>query len=108
MPPPRPSDKPVAGFYLVRMVRGGPYVGAAIRYSETDGWTVNLDGEVQGPSHEPWSLSFMEKVAFWGRPCTEAEVQYRIGVKRWAEIYKPDHDAANPTRPLNLDTIVPF
>jgi len=108
MPPPRPSDKPVAGFYLLRLVRGGPYVGASISHSEAEGWKVNIDGESQGPSHEPWTLSFMERVAFYGRPSTEAEVSYRVGVAKWAKIYKPDHDAANPTRPLDLNKIIPF
>lgn len=67
-----------------------------------------LDGETQGPSPDPWALPNMERVHWSGRENTEAEVVYRIGLKRWAEIYKPDHHAAHPRKPVSLDDLIPF
>jgi hypothetical protein len=108
MPAPRRSDTPKPGFYLLRVVRGGPWVGASISFDADAGWSVMLDGETQGPSLDPWSLPNMERVHWGGRESTEAEVVYRIGLKRWAEIHKPDHHAANPRKAISLDDLIPF
>ena len=104
---PRRSDTPSPGFYLLRLVRGGPWVGACIAHGP-DGWTVMIDGDTQGPATDPWSLANMEKVHYYGRETTESEVAFRVGVKRWAEIYDPGHRAANPRRKIDIDSIVPF
>jgi hypothetical protein len=50
----------------------------------------------------------LETVHWYGRSSTPDEVAYRIGRKRWAEIYKPDDAAANPRRAIDLDTLIPF
>ena len=66
-----------------------------------------LDGDWEGPSANPWSLPLMERVHYYGRRSTESEVKFRIGQKRWAEIYAPAHPAANPRRPLDPDELPP-
>ena len=110
---PRRSDTPTPGTYLLRLVRGGPYVGAAI-VQRDDGWSVMIDGEWLGPSPDPWPadnpqfLAAMESVNFHGRPASEEEVKYRIGLKRWATIYDQSHAAANPRKAIDLDNIVPI
>ena len=109
MPPiPRQSDKPRAGYYLIRLARGGPFVGASIAWHETDGWTCMVDGECQGPSLDPWLLPFMETIHFYGKNSTSAEVKFKIGLKRFCEIYAPNEPAANPRKPINPDTFVPI
>ena len=104
--PIRIGEPPEPGFYLRRLVRGGPYVGCQIVHN-ADGWRVMQDGVWQGPSADPWLLPLMHEV-FLAEPATEAEVQHRIGVKRWAEIYQPDHPAANPRRAIDIDRVVPI
>lgn len=105
---PRQSDTPKAGFYLLRLTRGGPWVGASIAFNEADGWSAMINGVNQGPSKEPWLLPFVEQIHFYGRETNEAEVKYRIGFKRWAEIYDPTAPAANPKTPINIDKLIPF
>ena len=103
----RTSDTPQPGFYLIRMIRGGPWVGAQIAHAE-DGWTVMIDGVTEGPSLDPWSLAGMERVHWGGRETTEAEVKYRLALKQHAVAYEPDAPAANPKRAVNLDKLTPF
>jgi len=104
---PRRVDQPTPGHYLVRVVPKGPFVGASIMRHDDGTWSVMRDGVTEGPAADPWSLPLMHHV-FLGRFSTAEEVQFRIGVKRWAAIYQPDHAAANPTRAINQHTIVPF
>lgn len=103
----RPIWPPTPGFYLVRLVPKGPFVGAQIAHDET-GWWCMLDGTHSGPVADPVSLSDVEKIHTYGRFTTQAEVMFRIGIKRWAEIHKPDHPAAHPRRAINPDAFTPF
>jgi hypothetical protein len=104
--PIRMGEDPEPGFYL-RKRRGFIPLAAEIRLDPVEGFSVMLDGTWQGPAADPWSLPLMHEV-FTAEPSTREEVEFRIGVKRWAEIYKPDHPAANPRRPIDLDTHVPY
>lgn len=101
------GEPPEPGYYTMKLIRHGPVVGAQITFDPVEGYRVMRDGTWEGPSKDPWALPLMHSVAF-ATKSTPAEVTYRIGVKRWAEIYQPDHASANPARPLNLDTIIPF
>src|SRR6266567_9140213 len=98
--PPRRSHTPEPGYYLRRIVRGGPWIGCQITFEPAEGYRVMQDGRWEGPSHEPWTLPLMHDVAFAKRS-TRTEVEYRIGIKRWSEIYAPDHPAANPRKPID-------
>jgi hypothetical protein len=98
---PRVSDRPRPGCYLLRLVRGGPRVGAQIMQQSDGMWMVMIDGEWQGPALDPWTLPMMERVHFYGRETTPEEAAFRVGVKRWAEIYRPNHPAANPRKPID-------
>jgi hypothetical protein len=104
---PRRSDTPTPGYYLMRLVKNGPLVGCAIERT-AEGWRVMKNGEWQGPSDDPWILPFMHDVHHFAEMSTEAEVRYRIGLKRYEEIYRPDGAAANPRRAINRDKALPF
>ena len=106
-PAPRRSDIPTPGWYLLRLVRGGPWVAARVTH-EAAGWSVMLDGVTEGPAQDPWALRHMERVHWGGRPATEEECQRRLGLARWAALNDPDHHAANPRRAIDLDKIVPI
>lgn len=103
----RRVDIPTPGFYLTRLVRNGPYVGASITLHDDATWSVMRDGIVEGPHEHPWELPLMSSVAF-SEFSTADEVSYRIGLKRYEELYRPDGNAANPRRPINKDRSVPF
>jgi hypothetical protein len=94
------GEPPVPGYYLCRLVRNGPWVGAQIVQHEDGQWSCHVDGEWQGPSADPWLLPLMEK-AMLGKPSTEGDVKYRIGLKRWAAIYSPSHPSTNPKKPID-------
>lgn len=103
----RQSDTPRPGCYLLRLIRNGPWVAAQI-IQDADGWRVMVDGTWEGPASDPWSLRSLETVHWYGRETTAEECEYRIGIKRWAEIYQPDHAAANPRKPIDIDSIIPI
>jgi hypothetical protein len=67
-----------------------------------------IDGVWEGPSTNPWLLPMMERIHHYAREATESEVRFRIGYKRWAEIYAPSEPAANPTRTIDLDTHIAY
>jgi hypothetical protein len=104
---PRRSDTPEPGFYLLRLVKGGPWVGAEIRCQDGQ-WRVMVDGDWQGPVADPWSLPNLERVHWGGRTTTESEVRYRLARKRHAIIDAPNSPAANPRRPVDPDEFIPF
>ena len=106
-PPIRMGEPPKPGFYLRRLVRHGPLVGCQITFDSAEGFRVMEDGRWEGPSQDPWLLPLMHSVAF-ATPCDEAEVKYRIGLKRYAELYQPDAPAANPRKPIDIDKMIPF
>jgi hypothetical protein len=103
----RQSDKPTPGFYVLRLIKGGPWVGGEIRLSEAQ-WSAQIDGIWEGPSANPWLLPKLVQLHHYGKFSTESEVQFRIGAKRWAQIHSPSHAAANPKRPIDLDSVIPF
>jgi hypothetical protein len=103
----RRSDEPVPGFYVLRLVKGGPYVGGEIRFAEGQ-WSAMIDGDWDGPSANPWILEKLTTLHHYGRFATESEVKFRVGQRRWAMIYSPNHAAANPRRALDLDNHIPF
>lgn len=105
-PPARQSDKPEPGAYLLRLVRNGPWVAAQITL-ENGQWRAMVDGKWEGPTADPWLLPSLETIHWYGRPSTVAEIEFRIGVKRWAEIHQPNHPAASPRSPINLDRLKP-
>jgi hypothetical protein len=68
---------------------------------------AKADALTQQRFHDGTLLPLMHEV-FLATPATEAEVQFRIGVKRWAEIYSAADPAVNPRRPVNVDRAVPI
>lgn len=94
-------DEPVAGWYAVRMTRGGPLVAARLWYGPP------LDPE---PPHEPLDRSYRWQGLKAGQECsledlwpfcasspiTEATYEHMLAVQAWAENHAPDAPEANP------------
>lgn len=105
--PIRIGEPPEPGFYIRRLVRGGPYVGCQIMYDPTEGYRIMEDGVWEGPMKDPWQSEMGERVIL-STKTTEAEVRFRIGLKRYQEVYQPDGVAANPRKPIDPNKSVPF
>jgi hypothetical protein len=104
----RRSDQAVPGHYLLRLVKGGPWVAAEIRRDENGIWYAMLDGVESGPAEDPWSLPDLERIHFGGRESYASETAYRLAMARFAREHKPDDPAANPRRPIDPSTFIPF
>jgi hypothetical protein len=102
MTPSRRIDRPEPGFFRMRLVRGGVFVGARIyrpcpMHPETcealDRW-FDLEAEIDG---EPADV-----LRVWesGDPITPAEFAYLDARGAWARRVVPDHPFANPRRPV--------
>lgn len=91
----------------MRLVKGGPWVGGEIRFEDGQ-WSAQIDGDWDPSSRNPWILPRLVSLHHYGKFSTESEVAFRIGQKRWAMIHAPSSAAANPKRPINLDTHIPY
>ena len=105
---PRRTDRPQPGFYTLRLVRGGPPVGAEIIHDENGQWWCSVDDVLYGPAADPFQIDALCQVHAYGQDASEAEVRYRVNLKRWAVAYSPSHPSANPRRPINSDQLLPF
>jgi hypothetical protein len=110
---------PIPGYYRLKLIKGGPWVGARIVYGPPpdpiDGteldraprWQAWLDGKMIGADRDPhragafriWPAHSIEK----------AEYEYLIANSQWAKANSPNDPAANPGRPIDLLTApIPF
>lgn len=108
MPAPRRADQAVPGHYLLRLVKGGPWVAAQIVQHEDGTWSAMLDGVETGPAADPWSLPDLERIHWGGRESNPSETAYRLALKRFAVEQSPSHPAANPRRAIDPDQFIPF
>lgn len=113
MSAPRIIGRPEPGYWLIRLVRNGPPVPAAIMWAQT--------------THDPVTGEPMDRSRFlvaviggkpagledvWhrrGRPIDEAEYRFRLADAAWAREHAPSDAHANPTRSINpLVAPLPF
>lgn len=104
-------DKPVAGFYRMRLIRNGPFVPVRIWY---------------GPSFDPATGDWCDRSPMWrcciggkqesiwrawpqcaGRPISEVEYRYMRASEDHASKFEPDMPQARPWEPINLQTMRP-
>lgn len=114
MAEPRRIDRPKPGFWLLRLVKGGPDVAACILRLQTR----HEPGEPQNQmERSPFLAAFIngepvDLAAVWerrGRAITEAEHCYRVALTDWAIQNAPHEPAARPTEAINHMTApVPF
>lgn len=110
----RRMDRPQEGFWLVRQVKGGPRVPAAIMVVHTTqepGEPGNL------MERSPFVAAFVagEPVAVdvvWlhrGESITEADYNFRVADIEWAKEHAPDEPQAQPRRRIDLmQATLPF
>ena len=99
---PRHVDKPEPGFFEMRLVKGGPLVGARIVHE--DGlWSAWIDGAPCGPPHpDPVYANGVYRI--WHNAAFSDELSYnfRMELRAWALKHDPEHWAARPQLPVNL------
>jgi hypothetical protein len=110
MDEPRDIDNPQPGFWAMRLVRGGPEVGAAIirrGYApETDApdarmeCTPRLEAFIDGrevPVHEVWVRH--------GRAITESEYRFLVADSEWIKRNAPNDPKAHPHKPVDFNKL---
>jgi hypothetical protein len=98
-------DVPEAGFYKMRLRRGGVPVGVRIFYGQTKdpatgepierwAWQAEINGEP------------VEVARVWPtcapQPVAKAEYHYLTGLQDWGRRHDPDGPQANPMRRVDL------
>ena len=111
----RVYDDPKPGFFKVRMVKGGSWVGAKIEYGPGNDpetgepldrsyqWYVEINGEPAGsPSPDPWLADGIERVWVYGKRITEEEFNYLIDDRAWAAEHAQHLPEAQPKKKVDI------
>lgn len=109
---PRPIDRPAPGFWLMRQVKRGPLVPAAIMLVQTaaePGEPGNL------MERSPFLAAFIagepvDIAEIWEHRGTEIsadEYEFQLRVVKWAQEHSPDDPLANPKRPVDISKLAP-
>lgn len=119
------TDTPQAGFYRMRLVRGGPVVAVRIWFGAPviDGeeqdrapqWCVEIDGK-----SDRWEIDDdtgyrcrvpLDVDMAWPRcawhPVDRREYDFLLRRKTWAVEHAPEHPAANPHQPVDVRHLKP-
>ncbi len=115
----RPLADPRPGFFKMRLVRGGPFVGAEIRHGpahdpetgeELDRswmWEALINGKhVRQPAGDPLNAGVF-RVWESGTEITEAEYRYLIADADWCAKHAPSEPQAQPTRAVRIGELPP-
>ena len=101
---PRSVTEPRPGFFLIRLVKGGPFVAARISH-QNGVWWAEINGKPCGARHSDPLLA--EKVFHvWltaRQEIDEAEYRRRLGLASQA-----GHPAAQPRKPIDLNALPPL
>lgn len=116
---PRRIDQIEPGYFRLRLVRNGPWIAAEISI-ENGMIVIRQDGEIEGEPLHPDALADLIteatiegeafrhpiiRCAWFGQRITEAEFLHLLRTSRWAKANNPDHPAANPTKPIDLNRV---
>ena len=107
-------DVPVEGFYRTQLVRRGLNVGVRF-YFDADGY---MRVEVDGRTHKVLKQDdgsvvevLLDPLEVWpwccGAPIPEREFNFLARRREWAKEHAPDHPAANPREPIDLNKLPP-
>lgn len=116
----RPVDQPRPGFFKMRLVKGGPFVGAELRYGpsrdpDTGGilyersylWETRINGALaRDPSPDPVAAGVF-RVWLSGTEIDEEEFRYLIADREWCAKHAPHRPEAQPARKVDLSSLSP-
>lgn len=117
--PPRVLSEPRAGYFKTRLVRGGPFVGAEIRYgpgSDPDTgepldrswlWEALIGGKhVRIPSPDPLKAGV---IMIWesATEITESEFRFLTADAEWCAKHAPQEPQAKPKEKIDIVELPP-
>lgn len=113
---PRRMDRPEPGYWLMRLVRNGPRMPAAIFWHETTGEPGEPENTMHGTRPRFLSAMIAGKVValddVWlrrGDTITKAEYDFRVADAEWSRQHALDEPQAQPHKPINYMTApLPF
>jgi hypothetical protein len=105
----RNVGKPEPGWFLIRLVRKGPFVPAKIDFSPEAGWHATVDG-VAGAiaSHNPGEASDVFRIWHGGVRIDQEEYDFRMARKNYAQRHAPDLPEANTRRAIDVRRLPPL
>jgi len=117
---PYAGDEPVAGFYKVALVPGGIEVAVRLafvqpvvageRQDRAPRWCAVVDGSMTTTSKDG-VVELFDVDRVWPhcgkKPIPPAEYRFLLRRAYWARRDAPDHPAAHPFRPIDLNTMAP-
>ncbi len=114
---PRRTDDPQPGYFKLRLVKGGPFVGAAIFHrspcdpetgEEMDRspmWEAWKNGKIiREPSPDAFTAGVYE-IWMTGLEISEAEYRHLVADREWCRNYAPGSPEANPTKKVDLNAL---
>jgi hypothetical protein len=105
-------DRPQVGYWRMRLTRGGPFVGACIKWVQTTHEPGEPDNRME---RSPFLVALIsdEVVSIdrvWlsrGEPISEAEYRYLCASVDYAMKHDPGAPEADPTKRIDLATAQP-
>ena len=107
-------DRPVAGFYRTKLVKGGVWVAVRIWFDyppdpdqpgqlldRSPRWQATVSGSFVDTSWDVWP-------GVSGQPIDEAEYRYLIDLVKWSGKYAPGHPSAQIEKPIDLNSLKPI
>jgi hypothetical protein len=95
-PAPRPINDPAPGLFKMKLVKGGPWIGAAIT-EDSGRWDAFMNGEwISHTTNDPRDNPDIMKIWHWGRDVTPDEYQNLVRPDRNVQAREPINLTAKP------------
>lgn len=98
----RQIDDPQPGFFRMRLVKGGPYVPAAIK-KDGDMFYAEIDGQAFSAHHDPLKAHKVMDIWFSGREITKHEYEFMLAKSSFYKATDHKHPVSNPEKKINLE-----
>jgi hypothetical protein len=106
---------PRAGFFRLRLVRGGWPVPAEIKLvpiedggTDRMGWQAVIDGEPRDPDPDPAHAAGVSDIWHGGTIVPQSEFEWCIAVRDHAAAHDPDHPSLHPRKPIDRNRLKPL
>lgn len=113
----RHIERPTAGTYSIKLVKGGPRVPVKIELTEEGRWLATVNGKAQSYAYTAEEVEttvmitlldgrlsshpFVKLLAY-ADPIDESEYERLLDLRAWAEVHAPWHPCLRPNEPIDL------
>lgn len=98
---PRAINQPEPGYFLMRLIKGGPHVPAQICRNDSGVWWAVVNGQGHAAHTDPALAPLVFTIWHSGQEIDRATYEHRLKLKEWAEKHHPDHPAAKPREKID-------